>query len=98
MLADLKAEASRRKVTVNALVLRAIRKEIDQWSDDEVASMRAKLKRPLTINRIPPRPSAWPSGAALLPEHTADPGPGARERFVRRDTYPDWMRKGPKKP
>lgn len=54
MRAALKAEAARRKVTVNALVLRAVLKEIGQWSDEEVASMRAKPRPPLVINKIVP--------------------------------------------
>ncbi len=50
----LKAEAARRKVTVNALVVRAVSKEINQWSDEEIADMRAKPRPPLVINRIEP--------------------------------------------
>jgi hypothetical protein len=31
----------------------------------------------LTVEHIPPSPIAWPSGAVIQPEHTADPGPTA---------------------
>lgn len=55
-LAALKEEAMRRSVTVNALVLRAVRKEIGQWSDEEIASMRGKPRPALVINKIATAP------------------------------------------
>jgi hypothetical protein len=53
-LAELKAEAARRKVTVNALIVRAVQKELALWSDEDVAEMRARPREPLVINRIEP--------------------------------------------
>jgi hypothetical protein len=51
-LAELKAEAARREVTVNALIVRAVRKELGQRSDEEVAKPRPAL----SINRIAAAP------------------------------------------
>lgn len=31
----------------------------------------------ITVRHTPPGPTAWPSGAMVLPEHTEDPGPTA---------------------
>jgi hypothetical protein len=53
----------------------------------------------IEVQHIPPssRAAVWPSGAVVLPEHTPDPAADATTRYVRRDTYPDWMRPGAKK-
>lgn len=45
-------EAVRRETSVNALVSRAVLKEIGLWSDEEIAAMKAKPAPPLEINRI----------------------------------------------
>lgn len=74
-LAALKDEAERRKVTVNAVAVRAIQKEIGQWSDEEIASMRAQARSSLMVNRIAPSATTWPSGALIEPHHTEDPAP-----------------------
>lgn len=39
-------------MSVNALVLRAVRKEIGQWSDEEVETMKAKARPAFVANRI----------------------------------------------
>lgn len=71
VLADLKAEAERRGVKVNALVVRAVQKEIGQWSDEEIAAMRAKPRPPpLEINMIAPlkMPRAAPGSRLKKPK------------------------------
>ncbi len=41
------------------------------------AGLRALAAPALKVQHVPPEPVFWPSGAAVLPEHTEDPGVAA---------------------
>jgi hypothetical protein len=64
----LSAEAARRGVAVNGLVADLL----------EVGLLRSAEREAtvaLKVQRIPPGPKFWPSGALIEPHHTEDPAP-----------------------
>lgn len=96
----LAAEADRRQTSVNGLVGDFL--IVARLKAEEAAADLVKPKPPgFKVKPIPSGPTHWPSGAALLPEHTADPGPSEPLKVSVQigpiERKPGSLQKGPKK-